>query len=50
MTKKDENKYSINRATRFLVVEEPNGFEYVVTDLSGNKKLQELYRKLAAEK
>tara|TARA_R110000787_G_scaffold43783_2_gene107265 strand:+ start:428 stop:580 length:153 start_codon:yes stop_codon:yes gene_type:complete len=45
----DENKYSINRATRFLVVEEPSGLEYVITDLSGSKKLQKIYRKLAAE-
>tara|TARA_R100001244_G_scaffold40841_1_gene36744 strand:- start:263 stop:454 length:192 start_codon:yes stop_codon:yes gene_type:complete len=46
---KDLNIYSIHRGTRFLVIEEPDGNEYVVTDLRGRQNLQKIYRNLAVE-
>jgi hypothetical protein len=46
---KIEEKYTIDRHTRFLIIKREDGHEEVVTDLRGNKHLQKIYKQLATE-
>ena len=42
-----EEIYTIDRGTRFLIIESPDGSEEVVTSLAGNKEHQDIYKDLA---
>jgi len=44
-----EEIYTIDRGTRFLIIESPDGSEEVVTSLAGNKPQQDIYKRLATE-
>ncbi len=41
--------YTIDRGTRFLIIESLDGSEEVVTSLAGNKPQQDIYKRLATE-
>tara|TARA_R100000781_G_scaffold31058_1_gene22623 strand:+ start:188 stop:388 length:201 start_codon:yes stop_codon:yes gene_type:complete len=41
--------FSIDRGTRFLIIEREDGSEEVVTSLAGNKEHQKIYKELAAD-
>jgi len=41
--------YTIDRATRFLIIKSPDGSEEVITDLTGNIPQQDIYKRLATE-
>jgi hypothetical protein len=41
--------YTIDRGTRFLIIESLDGSEEVVTSLAGNKPQQDIYKRLATD-
>ena len=41
--------FSIDRGTRFLIIQREDGSEEVVTSLAGNKEHQKIYKELATD-